>query len=198
MSTSSGGLPCGYWLQVPEHNEQPSKSPGLLSLKIQLPIGSLQAALVTWTLCQGRLGALFLKISTVKVKVEPFPSWTPFNFSVPPNLKLLPLNEPLLAVSFQTLYPDVSRNLELWLFLVFKIPLFPSTSVSIRTPFLKMVSWYGSLRYGYWKLVSSDAGLVRDAQTALAEKHWLLTWTHKLTKNREAWHLCLILYLSLL
>jgi hypothetical protein len=30
------------------------------------------------------------------------------------------------------------------------------------------------------------SGFVRGAQTAFAEKHWLFTWAHKLTKNRRS------------
>jgi hypothetical protein len=34
--------------------------------------------------------------------------------------------------------------------------------------------------------------IIRGAYTAFAEKHWLLTQAHELTKSRrEAWHLCL-------
>jgi hypothetical protein len=35
-------------------------------------------------------------------------------------------------------------------------------------------------------LWAETLGTVRSAQTAFAEQHWLLTWVHKLTKNRRS------------
>jgi hypothetical protein len=49
------------------------------------------------------------------------------------------------------------------------------------------------VHFGSWTLIPCRHwGIVKVLKTAFADKHWLLTWAHKLTKTRrKIWLLCL-------